>query len=239
MWQVSLFLLLGSWGASKELPEMLQKNFLRLIVPEFSVHQVTMREALVELSRYGMRICYEEAPPPEGEEQVRFSIELRDGSVEDVLRQLVAADPRYTFQFPRGLYDPTISVFPSATVIDPDYPMNWRVSEVHLELDEATNSISDILRDFKFLIPELRDRLPPPPRVGEEPGTVGGVPGSILSGVPGGRIDVRMEFIFRDMTIRELLNELIFRSEVRGWWFVPEPEPQWAVFPPPRPYQLP
>ncbi|GAB4245858.1 MAG: hypothetical protein Kow00109_21890 [Acidobacteriota bacterium] len=218
-------LLLFALSFLQEDPEVFKNSFFGLRIPEFSVEEVTMREALAELSRYGIRICYEEAPLPETGEQVRFSIQNQDVSILGLLRQLVGADPRYTFQFPRGLWYPAVNVFPVATLMDPEYLMNLQVEELHLEVNNSTNSVYRVLREIQWRIPELRDRLPPPSTV----------VGSWISGAPGGPVDVNMEFTFRNMTIRELLTELILRSDAEeGWWFIPEPKPRWDVFPPAR-----
>jgi len=223
---------LGSLGSSTIMMTLLgalllanaaPQDMLDLKIPKYEVRNATMEEALKKLHAWGIQVCLEKVPRQTEAEDVRFSVHLQDASVREVLNALVSADKRYTWErYQRSISDYTnlINVFPAGAKDDPDNLMNIRAKKVVLKYPYP-GLPEDVLPYVGYFVPEIARKLHP-----------GGIAGSFLS-VIGGKMNLRIDFEFEDMTVREILNEIALRTAGKGWVyeFVKSPEPthKWRV----------
>jgi hypothetical protein len=204
---------------------VIAQDFLDLRVPEFEVTRATMEDALEKLNAWGIRVCLEKVPLEADEEDVRFSVSLRDASVREILDALVKADKRYTWRRYKG-YLPSVStrtdlinVLPIDADKDPEYLTNIRAKKVIIKSPPI--SPEGAIGYISYFVPEIVRKLYP-----------GAIAGSIL-GDGGEKVKVRVNFEFEDMTVREILNEIALRTVGRGWVYEvvkgPKPEHRWYV----------
>jgi len=179
-------------------------------IPSYEVQDVTMEQALSELQRWRVvRFGLEKVPLEEGKEDVRFSVSLRDASVREILEALVKADKRYTWRRYEG-YRPNvptqtdlINVLPVGGDKDPDNLMNIRAKKAVVNYPGMPhNAISYI----SYFVPEIARKL-----------YQGTIAGSMAGGPFGGNMSVELKIEFRDLTVREILNELALMTPGLGW----------------------
>ena len=203
-------------------PNVMAQDMLDLKVPKYEVRDVTIEEALRVLRGWGIQICLEKAPQHGEREDVRFSINLRDSTVREILNALVSADRRYAWErYQRYPGVPTsstnlVNVFPLKAKEDPSNLMNIRTKKAVIRGFYAPEYVIPYIHYF---IPELASKLHP-----------GGAAMSMIVGGIGGRMKLQMNFEFEDMTVREILNEIALRTGGRGWIYEAEPTPRWRVF---------
>lgn len=195
------------------------QDLLDLKIPEYRVEQSTMEDALKKLHAWGIRLSLEKVPTRDRRpEEVRVSVDLRGVTIRDVLKALTSADRRYTWRrYQRSFVDTNlINVFPVRLDSESQDLMNIRVKKVVIKgFDSPENALPHIGR----LVPELATRLYP-----------GGVAGSFAK-VIGGNMQLEIDFEFENMTVREILNEMVLRTPSWGWLYEPTPNPRWRIFP--------
>ena len=200
-----------------------------LNVPVFEIKEATLEKALQKLSIGGILTSLEKAP---GEDPARFSLEIRDATVAQVLHAIVEAAGNYTWEPYQSRINPVtmvwiVNVFPRGAKHEESSLMNIRVPS--LELKEVRPA-EVIKRPYGF-ISELSRRywaLIPGPR------------GAAISDVISNDLfltlklrDWRADKIpeLEDRTVRDVLNEISIRSGI-GWIYEPshkgEP-PTWRV----------
>lgn len=188
--RLSCFILLLSAAFSGD---AFGQDFLDLRIPRFLIDDDTTRSALMELHRWGVRVCLEEADPESRAPENRMTIDVENYSIREILDLLTSTDPRYTWE--RYGTTQLINVYPVAAVNDPDYLNQLRIEEVWFpSLQGPVGAVFRIAEQA----PELFRRVYP-----------GGLAGSSLGGIGEGPVDTRFEFRFYGLTVREILNEIV------------------------------
>lgn len=111
-----------------------------------------------------------------------------------------------------------INVFPVDVRSDPDYINNLTIT--HVDFPSLASPVTAIPM-IETEIPELSRRLHPENRT-----VAGSYPGAVI-----GPIQVQIDFGFRDLTVRDILNEIVLRQDGLGWLYIPKPAPAWRAFP--------
>jgi len=193
----------GTWVNSEA------QSFLDLKVDEFVVDKATIEEALAKLHEYGIRVCLEKVPRPRGSEEKRVSLQLSEVSIRNILDEIVKSDPRYEWEYvtlPTGC--DLVSVLPKGAKGDPEDLLNTKVAA--FKVDDIT--IEEAISNIYDFCPELQQRI-----------RYGGRAGSILRGIPmkGQRRVRKVSLLLENVTLREILNELICMSSNSGagWLF--------------------
>jgi hypothetical protein len=175
---------------------------LELKIPRFELNDQTLFDGLAALSSnvkslaFGyekvLRLKFSEPPTPEP----RFSIELQNQTVREILDNLCKMDARSTW----SLEGSTINVYPRATVGDSSYLLNRKLGKLVLR------GITDI--DQGLLA--IHRQLPPP---SEQVATmqVGGD-----TSYPAKPWTVT----FTNLTVRQAMNRLAAHMGPRGSWIL-------------------
>ena len=200
-----------------------------LIVQNCKVEEVALEDALRKLNNWGILTSLEKAP---GEDPARFSLEIRDATVAQVMHAIVEAAGNYTWEPYQSRINPVtmvwiVNVFPRGAKHEESSLMNIRVPS--LELKEVRPA-EVIKRPYEF-IRELARRYWE---------LIGGPHGFVRSDVISNDLfltlklrDWRADKIpeLEDRTVRDVLNEISIRSGI-GWIYEPshkgEP-PTWRV----------
>ena len=199
---------------NKKMEEMIKKEQARLkklkwgsvskfIVPVFEVNEVTVEEVLGKLATWGVLISLEKPP---ANASVRFSLDIRNATVVQVLDTITEADGSYAWEPYRSSINPfsrvwIVNVFPRGAQEDPSSLMNIRVPR--LELDNVRPK-AVINRPYGF-ISELSRRyweLIPGPR------------GAAISDVTFDEMFLTLKL--EDRSVREVLNEVSIRSGIEA-----------------------
>ena len=189
-----------------------------LIVQNFKVEEVTLEDALRKLNNWGILTSLEKAP---GEDPARFSLEIRDATVAQVMHAIVEAAGNYTWEPYQSRINPVtmvwiVNVFPRGAKHEESSLMNIRVPS--LELKEVRPA-EVIKRPYGF-ISELSRRywaLIPGPR------------GAAISDVTSDEMFLTLKL--EDRSVRDVLNEISIRSGI-GWIYEPSHKgkpPTWRV----------
>ena len=190
-----------------------------LIVQKFKVEEVALEDALQKLSNWGILTSLEKAP---GEHPARFSLDIRNETVAQVLNAIVEAAGNYTWEPYQSRINPVtgiwiVNVFPRGAKEDESNLMNIRVPS--LELKEVRPA-EVIERPYEF-IRELARRYWE---------LIGGPYGYVRSDVISNDLfltlklrDWRADKIpgLEDRTVRDVLNEVSIRSGI-GWVYEPQ-----------------
>jgi hypothetical protein len=127
------------------------------VVPKFSLQNGTFQYGLFEISRavpigFGFeKVLKDKLSDPESPEP-RFTIELRNKSVREILNALCTLDPRYTWRADKAEMADIVNVFPINIGADPSYLLNRRLDK--FEVHNVTDTLPVV-----FAIPQ---QLPPP-----------------------------------------------------------------------------
>ena len=190
-----------------------------LIIPVFKVKEVTMEKALGKLRVWNILTSLEMAP---GEHPARFSLDIRNETVAQVLNAIVDAAGNYSWEPYQSSINPVtlvwiVNVFPRGAKEDESNLMNIRVPS--LELKEVRPA-EVIKRPYEF-IRELARRYWE---------LIGGPHGFVRSDVISNDLfltlklrDWRADKIpgLEDRTVRDVLNEVSIRSGI-GWVYEPQ-----------------
>jgi len=155
----------------------------------------TMKDALTLLREYGIQVGLERAPSHAGE--ARFSQQLRNVRVKDILDYLTQADPRYAYE---TVGCNLIHVYPKNAKEDPDNLLNVKIKEFEVHQYDLYKAIYHIAH----LAPELRDLLQRKMRSGS-------VPGSSISGDMD-PVRPKISLKLKNVTVRDILNEIAGQS---------------------------
>lgn len=196
-------------------PDTFAQDFLKLVIPEFKVKNVTLEEAITELHKWRIPVCFEKLS---SDEQITFSITLKNASVMEILDALVSADKRYYWERFHSVTMPVpffeiINVLPVGAKDDPENLMNTKVKFLELKNIDPFKAI----RGIYHLVPELREKyrkLVPP----------GGVI-SEISPLPPPANESFISLKLSDVTVRDVLNEISLRSGGVCWIYEPSKSP--------------
>ena len=190
-----------------------QPDILNLQIPRFSITNATMEDALRKLLAWGIQVGLEKVPVSEEQQEAKISLDLQSVSVRDILDHLVARDSRYEWERYARDFRPTrfINVVPSGAKADGNNLMNIRTEETVIE---GEGSPEEAIQYVRLWVSELSNRI-----YRSQPGA--GQPGAIVGAktgpVFGGPVELKADFIFRDLTVREILNEIALRTDGKGW----------------------
>lgn len=195
----------------------MSQDFLDLRIPEMTVSRLTMRQALTQLGHWGIRLSLEEVgPDQQGVMDQRITFSVQNRSIREILTLVTQSDPRYVWERYRNTN--LVNVFPVNVRNDPDYVNNLRVA--HVDFPSLASPVTAITM-IGTEIPELSRRLHP-----KGGAMAGSYPGAII-----GPIQVQIDFRFKDLTVRDILNEIVLRQDDLGWLYTPKPAPEWRPFP--------
>ena len=205
----------------------------KFIVPVFKAKDFTMEEALGQLHGWGFLVSLEKLrtdPParvslsekPPADAPGRFSLEIRDATVVQVLDAIVNAHGSYSWEPYRSIIPAItgvwiVNVFPRGAKKNPSNLMNTRVPRLELKEAEPAQVIH---RPYDF-ISELADRYWK---------FTGGPHGFVNGGTMS--LDFLLTLKLADRSVREVLNEISVRSGM-GWIYEPPHQgklPTWRVF---------
>ena len=200
-----LFFLFASSLKAQDRPDI-----LNLQIPQFAITNATMEEALRKLLAWGIQVGLEKAPVSEEQQEAKISLDLQSVSVRDILDHLVDADSRYEWERYVRHFWPTrfINVFPAGAKDEVNNLMNIRTEETVIGED----SPEWVIRGIAHRVREVHDKI-----YRSQPGDLPrGIAGSRI-GVVDGPVELKAAFIFRDLTVREILNEIALRTDGKGW----------------------
>ena len=185
-----------------------QPDILNLQIPRFSITNATMEDALRKLLAWGIQVGLEKVPVSEEQQETKISLDLQSVSVRDILDHLVARDSRYEWEGYARHFRPTrfINVFPSGAKEDGNNLMNIRTEETVIE---GEGSPEEAIQYVRLWVSELSNRI-----YRSQPGAI---VGAKTGPVFGGPVELKADFIFRDLTVREILNEVALRTDGKGW----------------------
>lgn len=176
-----------------------QTSTLDLVLPQFELREKTFLEALKALKPYGIQVGVELKPAPRRHERKRFNISLRNAPLRVILDTIVRKEGGYSWREVSRPYAALVNIFPTDPELRFDELLDLKVS--HFEIKgtlDPTNAVHQIRR----LAPELSMR--------------GGTAGSYM------RIEGEEFWLIRDnLTVRELLNEIVLQKRGLGWVFRP------------------
>ena len=183
-----------------------QPDILNLQIPQFAITNATMEEALRKLLAWGIQVGLEKVPVSEEQQEAKISLDLQSVSVRDILDHLVDADSRYEWEGYARHFPPTrfINVFPSGAKKDGNNLMNIRTEETVIRDFTPTYVIQNIVTEVRELYHGIHGRA------------IDSVAGSYLTGVDS-HIHFEVNFEFRGVTVREILNEVALRTDGGGW----------------------
>ena len=187
-----------------------------LIVQNCKVEEVALEDALRKLNNWGILTSLEKAP---GEDPARFSLEIRDATVAQVMHAVVEAAGNYTWEPYQSSINPhslfwIINVFPRGAREDESNLMNVRVPSPEL------NNVrpKQVIRHPYAYISELARRI------------WGGPPAYAASEVLSDDLFLTLRLEGRwvsdnrkvdDRSVREIFNEISIRSGF-GWVYEPQ-----------------
>lgn len=194
-------------------------GLLDLRIPKFEVDNKSIEEAVRQLREWNIPVCLEIAQTQvTPARDYLISVRLQDVSIRKILDTLINdSDGIYDWEVYRSELGTAsiINILPVGAKSDSEDLLNLRVQQG--SLDHV--SPLEVLSKIDFLIPALARRLHPQ-----------GAPASRLSGV-GTRLEsFTINMQFKNLTIRDILNEAAIRSGGSCWMFLPEPKPKWEVF---------
>ena len=202
----SVFFFFASSLKAQDRPDILD-----LQIPRFAVTNATMEDAVRKLLAWGIQVGLEKAPVSEEQQEAKISLDLQSVSVRDILDHLVDADSRYEWEeYASPFHGLTrfVNVFPAGAKDDSSNLMNIRTAETVIESDDSPEWI---IRSIGNWVREVHDRIY---RI--QPGDLPrAIAGSRLGG--GGPVELQTHFIFRGLTVREILNEIALRTDGKGW----------------------
>lgn len=170
-------------------------------IPDFDLTKRTLPEGLEELASgpapfaFGfeniLKKKYKDPPVLD----VRFSLQLHDKTVREVLDALCRADPRYTW----SINESTINVYPLATVDNPSYLLNRELRTLRIEgITQTDQGLFAIAR-----------QLPPPTEQVAEVQFGGG--GGLYLPEP-------WTAVSENLTVRQAVNRLAAHIGPHGSW---------------------
>ena len=166
-------------------------------VAAYDVRDVSIIEALRQLKQsVGDKeiILTLEVAPFEEKVEENISLAISDGTVREVLEQIIRLDPRYAYSVFQG---ELIHVFPIRAKDDPNDLLNTKVKEFNI----SGVAYDRLLQYPDHYIPELGAEI-------LRRSKAGGVAGAMMSstGVPSVSLEVR------NATVRNILNEISLRA---------------------------
>ncbi len=210
-------------------------DFTDLVIPEYRVENVPMKEALMKLRAYGIPICLETVRhaaflPEDG----TISMEEGNRTVREILNELVSKDPRYRWNVSASIIHDysmmkIINVLPVRAEQDPGDLMNTRVQTFEI----ADGKAVDVMQRIEKYVPELSKRMQD--IISLHGGGVAGSEAGAVFGNP--EIKTRMytfSMTLEDVTVRQILNEIALRSSGLCWIYETTIDsrvlPQWNIF---------
>jgi len=190
------------------------------IVEDFSVADLTVPEAVAELSNEYTVLCGIEVIPwpsgPEGLTPVplqRISLSLQEATPRQILDKLVSLDPGFTWFYDQGV----ANVVMRQAYDSPDYPLNERISEFKVTDRQYTMVFGGRYVPWLFGLPQVRDKL--------AFGSSGRWPREL---------EPRVSVDAVDATVRQIIND-VARKVGMSWSAVSEKTPrgereQWVSF---------
>jgi hypothetical protein len=197
-----LFVLAGSRGQTSSVPtdDSTSMPALSYKVAHFEVTDATLVDALSKLSLEpiaGLHLGIEEIIREKGSEvtdrSVRFSLNLYNAPVRDILDSLCGFDHRYTWSADGS----SVDIYPGATIGNSSYLLNHELDSIALK---NINSPSDALTTLMKLLP------------GEQLGFAG-----IGSGIDQNYPEP-WSAVFNHLTVRQLMNRLVEQDGPRAGW---------------------
>lgn len=171
---------------------------LRRVVRQFKVTDTTMLEAVASLSSElsaELHMGFEEIlrAPDSTNKNVRFSIDLQNASVEDILNTLCQFDARYTWSVDGA----SINIYPRVTADEATYLLNLVIDKIQL-----TN-----IPDPDKVFPPLHERLPKE---------------QLAYAQLGGDISYETPWTtrFEHVTVRQLMNRVAEHLGPRSSWIL-------------------
>ena len=145
-------------------------------------------------------------PVSEEQQEAKISLDLQSVSVRDILDHLVDADSRYEWERYARHFRPTrfINVFPAGAKDEVNNLMNIRTEETVIQGFTPAFVIQNIKTKVRELFHRIHGRA------------LGSVTGSYLTGIDSS-IHFEVDFEFRGVTVREILNEVALRTDGGGW----------------------
>lgn len=187
-------------GQQSEVKDAQVDKFLDTNVPEFEVRGQTLVDALWKLARapapfaFGFEELLKKSLANPDIQDLRFSLQLKNKTVREVLDALCQEDRRFTWSMDGA----TVNVFPRAIIDDSSYLLNRKLER--FELKNATNVENGLLAIVRQLPPPVEqvthsqvggaDPYPP------EPWTV----------------------TFQNLTVRQVVNRLALHGGPCGIW---------------------
>jgi hypothetical protein len=182
-----------------------------LKISAIRIFRADMDEALAALRKQNMNeimIGFEEIPRVRGPQRKPITFEATGITLGEVLDRLVAADPRYTYEITK---DAIINVYPRGAKMEATDLLNTRVSRFALH---GKYHLSLVVRRIDRWVPELGAKIADAQmryrrKFGLAPygvATVGSAWNAQYDFLP------EVEFDFRNMPVREILNALVIHS---------------------------
>jgi len=198
-------------------------DLLDLVVPVYQVRDASMKEALEELREWGLLVGFEELST---ESDRRISITLYGASIRSILDALTSGQRGYRWQRYQSRLSPgsdlvIVNIMPVHALEDGQSVMNLKVRE--FKWSNIRPSI-DLLR-LHELVPELRSLYREVAAAGSAGSRIFGVGKSPLG-------DFAISAVFRNLTLREILNEVSLRTGT-SWTYERTSSPwphRWRTF---------
>jgi hypothetical protein len=194
-----------------------QTSLLALKIRHYEVQQADMEAALRALRATDYaRILFgfERVAAPAAQPQPTFSVTESDESLGGIMSDLCRKDPRYTFEVISGQL---IHVYPRSQTSDPAGLLNIRVA--HFSINEKILPAAVIDR-ISELAPELHSFLWQRRLAASRGKPAPSSPGTQIHG----NMDPTVHFELRNVTVREILNDVVlYSAELRR-----DTPPDWA-----------
>ena len=183
-----------------------ENSLLSERVEVFRVEKSTMEEALRTLRQSDaakILIGFEKIPHREGERTESLSLSVNNGTVGQILDQLCQQSRNYTYEVTQGT---VIHVHPTHADSDPPGLLNIKVRDFSIE---GKMLPAAAIQRISLLAPELHTYLTEKREAYyASRGTAPGSPGAIL----GGNMDPAVNLHLHDLTVREILDQLVVYS---------------------------
>jgi hypothetical protein len=200
---LTFVILWSTWAAGAAGQEHIASSaaILGAKISDFDLTKRTLLEGLKELASgsapfaFGfeniLKKKYKDPPVPD----VRFSLQLHDKTIREVLDALCGADPRYMW----SIDETTINVYPRATVGNPSYLLNRELRTLRIE---------GITHTDQGLLAIARQLPPPMEQVAE-----------VQSGGSGGIFPPEpWTAVFENLTVRQAVNRVAGHIGPHGSW---------------------